>query len=263
MNSAATKVVRSQSFGLLASGSGTRAFAFIQAHLCLRRLSHRHRRCYAGAGGACSRAMSDKISANICRGTATSAIWNVTSRPWLTTLAPILITSPAGWSTTTAPPSSASPDGDLSTMIRWPQFNRPSRIYGVFLVSHKAISRLLDDPSMRRYYRTRVIPEESLFHTAFCSQVDLRICKDHKQYEDWTSGGAGPRWLDVSDVPKFLVSGVHFAMKFWDTELLELVETRIVTGRPATAGARRPCGDPPLRSQPLSDRLNSPRGNDT
>jgi hypothetical protein len=32
---------------------------------------------------------------------------------------------------------------------------------------------------MRRYYRMRVIPEESLFHTALCSQVDLQICKDH------------------------------------------------------------------------------------
>jgi hypothetical protein len=31
------------------------------------------------------------MSANICRGTATSAIWKVTYLPWLTTFAPILI----------------------------------------------------------------------------------------------------------------------------------------------------------------------------
>ena len=31
------------------------------------------------------------MSANIYRDTATSAIWNVTYRPWLTTLTPILI----------------------------------------------------------------------------------------------------------------------------------------------------------------------------
>src|SRR6202040_379155 len=79
-----------------------------------------------------------------------------------------------------------------------------------------------------------------------------------QRYEDWTSGDASPKWLDVSDA-----SGAHFARKIRDTELLELVETRIVTGRPATAGAQRPGGDPPLRSQPLSDRLNSPHGNDT
>jgi hypothetical protein len=33
---------------------------------------------HAGAGGARSRAISERISANICRDTATSAIWNVT-----------------------------------------------------------------------------------------------------------------------------------------------------------------------------------------
>jgi hypothetical protein len=33
---------------------------------------------HAGAGGARSRAISDKISANICRDTATSAIWKMT-----------------------------------------------------------------------------------------------------------------------------------------------------------------------------------------
>ena len=33
---------------------------------------------HAGAGGARRRAISDRILANICRGTATSAIWNVT-----------------------------------------------------------------------------------------------------------------------------------------------------------------------------------------
>ena len=33
---------------------------------------------YAIVGGTCCRAMSDKMSANICRDTATSVIWNVT-----------------------------------------------------------------------------------------------------------------------------------------------------------------------------------------
>src|SRR5208282_1341269 len=46
---------------------------------------------HAGAGGVRNRAMSMRISLNICPDTATSAIWNATWRPWLTTLAPILI----------------------------------------------------------------------------------------------------------------------------------------------------------------------------
>jgi hypothetical protein len=38
-----------------------------------------------------SRAIGIRISANICRDTATSASWKVTQRPWLVTFAPILI----------------------------------------------------------------------------------------------------------------------------------------------------------------------------
>ncbi len=41
----------------------------------------------AGAGGARSRAMSDRNCPNICRDTATLADWNVTYLPWLTTIA--------------------------------------------------------------------------------------------------------------------------------------------------------------------------------
>jgi hypothetical protein len=56
--------------------AGTRCFAFIKAHLCRRRLSHQTpSHGHAGAGGARSWAISDRISWNMCRGTATSAIW--------------------------------------------------------------------------------------------------------------------------------------------------------------------------------------------
>jgi hypothetical protein len=37
--------------------------------------------------------INDKMSANFCRDTATSAIWNVTVRPWLTTFAAVLSSS--------------------------------------------------------------------------------------------------------------------------------------------------------------------------
>jgi hypothetical protein len=53
--------------------------AFIKAYLCPRRLSYLTRSPgHAGAGGARSRAISDRMSANICRGTATSASWKLT-----------------------------------------------------------------------------------------------------------------------------------------------------------------------------------------
>ncbi len=58
----------------------TRGFSMIKAHLNRRRLSRRRWLVlgHTGAGGARSRAISDRISWNICRGTATSAIWKVT-----------------------------------------------------------------------------------------------------------------------------------------------------------------------------------------
>jgi hypothetical protein len=54
---------------------------------------HDHRSSHAGAGGGSGRssAISRKISWNICRGIATSAIWKAMLRPWLMTFAPILI----------------------------------------------------------------------------------------------------------------------------------------------------------------------------
>ena len=46
--------------------------------------------CHGGAGLARSPPISRRISVNSFLGTATSASWNVTYRPWRTTLAPIL-----------------------------------------------------------------------------------------------------------------------------------------------------------------------------
>jgi hypothetical protein len=55
------------------------AFARIKTHhpvYNLRRSTPKAR--YAEAGGTRNRAISDRVSENICRGTATSAIWKVT-----------------------------------------------------------------------------------------------------------------------------------------------------------------------------------------
>src|ERR1019366_7013642 len=57
-------------------GAGTGRFAFIKTQLCRRRRSHLIPSSgHAGAGGARNWAISDRISLNICRGTATSASW--------------------------------------------------------------------------------------------------------------------------------------------------------------------------------------------
>jgi hypothetical protein len=64
---------------LTARERGIRCFAQIEAYLSCDRLLHLLPLApYAGAGGARSPAISDRISANICRDTATSASWKVT-----------------------------------------------------------------------------------------------------------------------------------------------------------------------------------------
>ena len=68
-----------KSSGCPPRSAGTCCFAFIKAHHCRRRLSHLTPSAgHAGAGGARSRTINDRISRNICFGTATSAIWKVT-----------------------------------------------------------------------------------------------------------------------------------------------------------------------------------------
>jgi hypothetical protein len=63
----------------LAQRARTHRLAFIRAHLDPHPLPHLLPLIpHAGAGGARRRMISDRISANICRGTATSAIWKVT-----------------------------------------------------------------------------------------------------------------------------------------------------------------------------------------
>ena len=72
-------VMRSPAMGCLRRGSEPADFVFIRARLCLLCPSHLiPGALHAGAGGARNRAMSMRISLNICRGTATSAIWNMT-----------------------------------------------------------------------------------------------------------------------------------------------------------------------------------------
>lgn len=122
----------------------------------------------------------------------------------------------------------------IDLMTRWFQFNRPSRFYGGdfwFHGNRKVINHLLDSHSMKgllRYYRTRMSPVESIFHTALCNHANLQICKDHKRYEDWTRGGPHPKWLDISDVPKIIRSGAYFARKFRDVKVLELIESTLL-----------------------------------
>ena len=74
----------------VAIGPSERWFGAVKAYLSYRLTSETHDRAvHADTGGGCGRssAISRRMSRNSVLGTATSAIWNVTVRPWLTTLA--------------------------------------------------------------------------------------------------------------------------------------------------------------------------------
>jgi hypothetical protein len=112
------------------------------------------------------------------------------------------------------------------------------------------MERLLNDPSLPdlvRYFRNRWNVDESLFHTLLCNQGDLRICKDHKRYEDWSGDGKHPKWLEVADLPKIAALGAHFARKFRPDGVVQNVIDETVLGirvqrrpriRPATRDAQ-------------------------
>lgn len=132
------------------------------------------------------------------------------------------------------------------SILRWIQSDRPSQIYGGdfwFQANQRAIDRLLNDPSVSRlvrYFSKRRNVDESLFHTVLCSQPDLRICKDNKRYEDWSSDGKHPKWLEQSDVPKILASGAHFARKFRpDGVVQEFLDHKVlgIRGKASSGGS--------------------------
>ena len=122
------------------------------------------------------------------------------------------------------------------TINQWLQPNRPIRIHGGafwFQANHKAVDSLLDNPSLNSlidYYRSRRIPEESLFHTALCNPAGLRICSDYKRYEDWSQGLASPKWLEETDLPRIIASRAYFARKFRSDCVVQSTINRTVLG---------------------------------
>ncbi len=64
--------------GLLNCAPPLVGFAVVRTHLLHHDHSFAPGAYHAGAGGTRSRAISVRMSANICRGTAISAIWNAT-----------------------------------------------------------------------------------------------------------------------------------------------------------------------------------------
>jgi Core-2/I-Branching enzyme len=81
------------------------------------------------------------------------------------------------------------------------------------------------------HYGTRIIPEESFFHTLFANTPGVNLCTDNKRYTDWRGCYAHPRTLGREDFPRLLESKHHFARKFrFDREMFASLD-RAVDGK--------------------------------
>ncbi|MCA1654065.1 MAG: beta-1,6-N-acetylglucosaminyltransferase [Sphingomicrobium sp.] len=85
-----------------------------------------------------------------------------------------------------------------------------------FTANSKAAAHLLSpsakDRHLMRYYRNRVIPDESYFQTVLRNAADLRVKNRTYRYAFWH--GAHPIDLDEEHFQSVVDSGAHFARKF-------------------------------------------------
>jgi hypothetical protein len=100
-----------------------------------------------------------------------------------------------------------------------------------YTVNRRAASVLTEQSALfrrlRRHYRRRPVPEESIYHTILCN-AGLRVCGDNLRYADWSSGGSHPRLLSREDIPAFRRTNAHFARKFpFDPNLFHEVDAAV------------------------------------
>ena len=88
-----------------------------------------------------------------------------------------------------------------------------------WLTANAKTARLLLSPipthrKLRRYLRTRVVPDECYFQSIIVNETGLKVQNDPKRYVEWLGGGAHPIALRMEDLPAILASGSFFARKF-------------------------------------------------
>jgi Core-2/I-Branching enzyme len=104
-----------------------------------------------------------------------------------------------------------------------------------FLIANDRLARTL-----RKHYRNRPIPEESLYHSILCNRPELTICNQSLRYTDWSNGGKSPKILGEEDIPALLASPAHFARKFpLDPDLFSQIDHAVETAARKSASSRQ------------------------
>lgn len=110
-----------------------------------------------------------------------------------------------------------------------------------FTGNRKVAAKLLNpsakDRQLRRYYRNRVIPDESYFQCVIGNAPELAYTERTFRFADWH--GAHPRDMSVDQFDRMMASGAHFARKFaQDDPILDRIDDALGIGkeaRPSTA----------------------------
>lgn len=90
--------------------------------------------------------------------------------------------------------------------------------------AHKLLHPSPPDRKLQRYYRSRVVPDESYFQTVLCNDQSLSWENRTYRYANWH--GAHPIDLFENDFDKIAASGAHFSRKFRENDpVLDRIDT--------------------------------------
>ncbi|MBE9012712.1 hypothetical protein IQ250_21150 [Pseudanabaenaceae cyanobacterium LEGE 13415] len=87
-----------------------------------------------------------------------------------------------------------------------------------FCANQRAIDYIVNfhhtHPEIVTHYRWVMFADESYFQSIVGNAPHLKLNSNDWRYHDWSGGGAHPKLLDRSDLPKLEASSAHFARKF-------------------------------------------------
>ena len=99
-------------------------------------------------------------------------------------------------------------------------------------LDRRAVAVLLaDDPlsrKLRHFYRNRVVPDESFYHTILLNRPELTVENDNRRFSIWIDDSPHPKVLEYADLPAMVASNAHFARKFpFDVSLYRAVDAEV------------------------------------
>ena len=94
--------------------------------------------------------------------------------------------------------------------------------------AHKLLNPSKKDRHLQRYYKNRVVPDESYVQTVLCNDSEITVEDRTFRYSSWNGGGAHPVDLGVPDLEAILASDAHFARKFAENDpVLDLIDEHL------------------------------------